>query len=165
MPVYLIQVGSEGAVKIGFAASTQRRLRALQTGNPDELRLLRTIEGGQREEKWLHKRFASQRLRGEWFRFSADMLTIDPAPRKPRPAVTSTAYRMETYLAQLDDAAEAAGATLAEACKAEGVALTTLMRWRRPQDDGGTSPSEKTAKALYRRIERMKAEQPYRRAA
>ena len=70
-----------------------------------------------------------------------------------------------TYLAQLDAAATAAGVTLAEACKEEGIALTTLQRWRKPEAEGGTTPREGTAIALFNRIELMRKNKRKGRAA
>lgn len=61
---------------------------------------------------------------------------------------------LNTYLTQLQNAASAAGVNLADACKREGIARTTLQRWR----NGETTPNEATAKALLGRIETMRSE-------
>jgi hypothetical protein len=71
--VYLIQGENGGPIKIGLARSPERRLRAFQAGCPVRLRLLRVIEGDIVDELWLQKRFASQRLHGEWFAESTDL--------------------------------------------------------------------------------------------
>lgn len=74
MPVYAIQAGENGPVKLGKADDPVRRMAGLQTGNAQELHLLRVWAGGEAEEAALHKRFAGLRLFGEWFGYSPDFL-------------------------------------------------------------------------------------------
>ncbi len=65
--VYFIQSGDAGPIKIGLAWDAHKRLAALQTGHPEELRLLGTIPGNAEVERRLHDRFSHCRIRGEWF--------------------------------------------------------------------------------------------------
>jgi len=82
--VYFIQSGGrEGPIKIGHARTPEARLRELQCGNPDELCLLVSFpERGWWSEAEIHQRFATDRLRGEWFspegvlRFIDDVLVV-----------------------------------------------------------------------------------------
>lgn len=76
--VYFIRSAGFGVVKIGTAANPSARLRSLQTGNAEELSLIRVIDGGEAEERWLHDRFQQHRVRGEWFTFHPDMMTVLP---------------------------------------------------------------------------------------
>jgi hypothetical protein len=87
MPVvYMIQVGEHGPVKIGWTDDVERRLSGLQTANHERLRVIRLFEGGPAEERMLHKQFASQRLEGEWFTFTKEMLDVVGLPEpKPKP--------------------------------------------------------------------------------
>lgn len=62
---YFIQAGTDGPVKIGVAQDVEKRIKELQTGCPDDLRLIGRIQGNCESE--LHKRFSQFRLRGEWF--------------------------------------------------------------------------------------------------
>ncbi len=78
MPVYLIQAGDSGPVKIGHARNPAKRMAGFQCGNHEVLRLVRTWPGGQREEATLHRAFSDYRLQGEWFRFCPAMLDADP---------------------------------------------------------------------------------------
>lgn len=78
--VYFISE-EDGPIKIGYARRVGDRLRGSQTGNPRPLRLVGAVfvdEGkyvmrgdlptnAKRMEKDLHVRFASLRIRGEWF--------------------------------------------------------------------------------------------------
>ena len=69
--VYVISDGT--LAKIGKTTTDpQRRLGALQTGNPRKLELLHQFECGNpdRLERYLHNLFASKRERGEWFRLN-----------------------------------------------------------------------------------------------
>jgi Meiotically Up-regulated Gene 113 (MUG113) protein/helix-turn-helix protein len=75
MAVYFIQDG-HGHIKIGYSRDPMRRLRALQAGRSDEIRLLRVVNGDQSVERCFHRHFVAHRIRGEWFTFHADMLTV-----------------------------------------------------------------------------------------
>ena len=63
MQTYFISNGR--AVKIGRARRPAHRLRQLQTAHPQPLTLVATLDGDQ--EASLHRRFAGDRLEGEWF--------------------------------------------------------------------------------------------------
>lgn len=76
MAVYFIRDESTGAVKIGYARDVERRRRSLQTGLPGKITTLRVLDGDLATESWLHVRFAHLHLRGEWFRYSDEMLSI-----------------------------------------------------------------------------------------
>lgn len=64
---YFIQSVYGGPIKIGSSAnSLLSRLKALQTGHPEPLRVLARMPGAFHEGQ-LHRRFADWRLTGEWF--------------------------------------------------------------------------------------------------
>lgn len=69
-----IVVGDVGRVKIGRTKNLEARISALQTAHGIQLRLLRQIPIDC--EKALHKRYAHLRLKGEWFTFDPEMLTV-----------------------------------------------------------------------------------------
>jgi len=73
--VYFIQ-SSGGPIKIGSASDVAARLKSLQTGSADELTLLAMTEGGEFRERELHARFAADRLRGEWFAPSPELIRV-----------------------------------------------------------------------------------------
>jgi hypothetical protein len=67
--VYFIQEVGGGPVKIGFALTPTDRLRALQTGNPRKLRIVRTVRCEFRAyERHLHRYYAPFHLAREWFK-------------------------------------------------------------------------------------------------
>lgn len=75
--IYFIQDQGTLFIKIGFSAEpAERRLAALQTGNPSGLVLLLTLPGERAAESHLHQRFAFARERGEWFRPMPDILAF-----------------------------------------------------------------------------------------
>ncbi len=64
---YVIQAVSGGPIKIGRTASDpKKRLRELQTGSPEPLRIVHVFDGD--HERELHDRLSAYRLHGEWFR-------------------------------------------------------------------------------------------------
>jgi len=62
-------------VKIGVAGDAEKRLRELQVGSPDELKLTLTRPYAERRDadavaEELHRHFASRRVRGSWYRLT-----------------------------------------------------------------------------------------------
>lgn len=70
--VYVIGVDTEGPVKIGVTKNNAAtRLADLQMGSAEELHVLHTVSGVQRDvERKVHSALASARRRGEWFSVS-----------------------------------------------------------------------------------------------
>jgi hypothetical protein len=87
--VYIVQAGGTGAYKIGRSTNMLSRLTDLQISCPTAMTLIAVIEGNAATERRLHERFAEKRIRGEWFRLTADDLktivapTTDTARRPP----------------------------------------------------------------------------------
>lgn len=77
--LYLIQCGAGGPIKIGRALSTERRVKALQTGSPHPLRVINlyTLHFGDavEAEGRLHGELEDARLCGEWFDVSEKFIT------------------------------------------------------------------------------------------
>lgn len=69
-------IGDGDRVKIGIAANPQQRLMALQTASGRKLELKATCGGGRSEEQRLHAQFAADRLTGEWFLYSPELLAF-----------------------------------------------------------------------------------------
>ncbi len=75
--VYFLRSGPSGPIKIGFTGTTPTvRLAALQTGNPEVLAFLGTLQGTREDEQQLHQRFGHLHVQGEWFRPEADLLAF-----------------------------------------------------------------------------------------
>lgn len=65
--LYFIQARTTGRIKIGRSVNPKRRLRALQTGNANELKLIASLEGLGWRERDLHETLREWRVSGEWF--------------------------------------------------------------------------------------------------
>ena len=73
--IYFITDGN--CIKIGYTKNdVRKRLKQLQTSNPNRLFLLGYVEGDKNDEKMLHKKFSSSivRINGEWFSPTQDLL-------------------------------------------------------------------------------------------
>ena len=73
--IYFLQSGG-GPIKIGFAVNIQARIDTLQLGNPEKLKLLKTVEGSVSGEKEIHRRFSKDKIRGEWFNPTDELLSF-----------------------------------------------------------------------------------------
>ena len=81
--IYVLSAREIPIVKIGYTRSaTSRRVYDLVTGGPWTLTIVALVDGEPADERALHKRFDSGRLRGEWFHVNAaleEWLTTLPA--------------------------------------------------------------------------------------
>ena len=75
MYVYAIQEAETGRIKIGISRDPQQRLKQLQTGNSQELKLVAYQEAKNRfkDEHLAHIANSSNHIRGEWFSSSASI--------------------------------------------------------------------------------------------
>lgn len=77
MCVYAIGTADALKVKIGYTAGRlERRLSEIQVGCPLPLEILWWTEAGPGFEAALHRIFARQRLRGEWFALGSERLSM-----------------------------------------------------------------------------------------
>lgn len=68
--VYVIGPRPRGPVKIGYTSKVpESRLKSIQTGHPERLHILWSVEGDMALEFSLHERFKDYRTVGEWFDF------------------------------------------------------------------------------------------------
>lgn len=65
--IYFIQTDDNRFIKIGRARDVEKRFQALQIGHPGTLKILAVHQGDVAEERIIHKRFAANKVRGEWF--------------------------------------------------------------------------------------------------
>lgn len=72
--VYFVEATSTKRVKIGFSLhSPAKRLRQLQQGCSERLRIIVAVVGSRVLERDLHRRFAAYRIVGEWFEGSEEI--------------------------------------------------------------------------------------------
>lgn len=74
--IYFIQSGENGPVKIGRSANPCRRIQDLKRYQSDELRFLGVFFGPSVMESVMHHVLSKDRLEGEWFRPSEDVLAM-----------------------------------------------------------------------------------------
>tara|TARA_B100000035_G_scaffold269211_1_gene242999 strand:- start:370 stop:675 length:306 start_codon:yes stop_codon:yes gene_type:complete len=67
--LYIIQSDVTGMIKIGRSKDPQKRLKQLQTGNPNKLKLIVEFKEQGWKEKILHEKLNKYRLEGEWFSY------------------------------------------------------------------------------------------------
>ena len=73
--IYFIQCGDNGPIKIGYTNNdVQTRMNQLQTGCPNKFRLLWVYTDNYYTESQIHEMFTHERIRGEWFRPSTELL-------------------------------------------------------------------------------------------
>jgi hypothetical protein len=65
--LYFIQSDLTGMIKIGRSKDPQKRLKQLQTGNPNKLKLIASFDRMGWREKALHEHLSKWSLEGEWF--------------------------------------------------------------------------------------------------
>lgn len=72
--IYVIAADPAGPVKIGSSKEPERRLRQLQTGHADPLKLFHTeaisVEGVLLMERIIHRENRVHKRKGEWFNLS-----------------------------------------------------------------------------------------------
>lgn len=75
MAIYFIQAGTNGPIKIGQTNNgIKERIAQLQTGCPYELKLIWLYGGDTYTEHEIHGEFQHERIRGEWFRPTKDLI-------------------------------------------------------------------------------------------
>lgn len=63
-------------IKIGYADAVKKRVKYLQVGGPYDINILHSTPGGPIEEEYIHRIFAADRVRGEWFRKTPRLLAL-----------------------------------------------------------------------------------------
>lgn len=101
--IYFTQDSSSFHVKIGYAIDAESRRKTLQTGNSAPLVILATMPGDRSTESALHRRFANDRIAGEWFYPTPALLLfiLDVAAKNSPPfdVPASGVHRLRVYLA------------------------------------------------------------------
>ena len=74
--VYAIRMGASGPIKIGYSKDPVSRLKQMQTGCAEKLKIIGTMPGGKLEEKNIHMALSSEKLSGEWFNNSTSVISF-----------------------------------------------------------------------------------------
>lgn len=70
--IYFIKCNS--FIKIGFTTDIEARMATLQTDNPYDLVLLKTVPGDRTDELAFHEKFFHLHYNNEWFRYEKELL-------------------------------------------------------------------------------------------
>ena len=74
---FIHEQGNLTQSKIEFTANLEQRLLSLQTGNPRNLVVYKTIPNSLiKKEREMQDLFASYHIRGEWYRITRDMIDV-----------------------------------------------------------------------------------------
>lgn len=96
--LYFIQSGTGGPVKIGYTKQLATRLKAIHKLNGGSVRFLGALVGTREDEKRFHEKYAGDRLHGEWFRLSPEILLfLCGVGMKPTIAVEATTEILNTF--------------------------------------------------------------------
>lgn len=96
--LYFIQSGTGGPVKIGYTKQLATRLKAIHKLNGGSVRFLGALAGTRDDEKRFHEKYGNDRLHGEWFRLSPEILLfLCGAGMKPTIAVEATTELLTTF--------------------------------------------------------------------
>jgi len=144
MPVYFIQAGEDGPIKIGFARDVGRRIANMRVANPAPLKLRANIPGDARDERAFHARFANLRVRGEWFRPSDELLCFIAAMPAPDSASKRRGRPSHLVGTPLSDWMAANGIDDDALAAALEIDRSTVSRFRR----GKHRPSAKTIEKI-----------------
>ena len=69
-------LATETAVKIGYSADPNQRLKALKIALSGNINFIAMVRGSMLNEKTLHSMLSQYRLRGEWFELNATVRTV-----------------------------------------------------------------------------------------
>jgi hypothetical protein len=88
--IYFIRCPMLRAIKIGQAGNPHKRMAEMQVGCPIDLVMYGIFQAPAGTERKLHAQFRGQRIRGEWFKESAELFTFideliaNGMPEKPK---------------------------------------------------------------------------------
>lgn len=68
--IYVIVELETANCKVGYSRNPDKRLRELQTGNPNTLSILCTLEGDKPDERMIHDKWKDVHMKGEWFSYN-----------------------------------------------------------------------------------------------
>ena len=74
--VYFLYDPQENAMKVGTACNVNQRLCTLEVGNARDLVFIGSIPGGLEEERLIHQSMTEQRIRGEWYRMTREIMAM-----------------------------------------------------------------------------------------
>jgi hypothetical protein len=151
--VYFIEAVGTGTVKIGYTeGDPEDRLKQLQTGCPNQLRVAAWMAGRQEDEAELHKLFARHRVNGEWFNLSPELTTAIFLVRWVLPEIMDFEHQdiASGYQVHVLNEQVAALAAHVKAIAADTEAMRRLLRVGATASQDGVMTYEMLAEAFIR---------------
>lgn len=163
MTCYLLRTEAGDRAKIGWSTGVEARIKLIQAGCWETLVLARTWDGSRLVEAWLHRRFERLNIAREWFRWSDEMMTIEPPSedvlRESRSKIILVRAANPSSLISapsgshgglstprdIEREAKKVGLSITDICKRAGIQYSTFSRWK----SGKTAPNITT----YAKIE------------
>lgn len=96
MPIYFVQAGEGGPVKIGFARDIKLRMNKMRSDNHEPLHLVASFVGEVADERALHEMFAAHHKQREWF-YPSVLTKIELVTLAPLAVVTGRAKSRGPY--------------------------------------------------------------------
>ena len=73
--LYMLRAGNTDYYKIGVSININKRIEALQSGNPHKLTIYESVYTRERYlEGIIHRKLKQYRVEGEWFHFDKDVI-------------------------------------------------------------------------------------------
>ena len=72
--IYFLYAEKANTIKIGITTNLKERFFRLQNACPEDLYLLKVIDGDAKEENRLHKMFRKYKAHSEWFTLNPELL-------------------------------------------------------------------------------------------
>jgi DNA-binding transcriptional regulator YdaS (Cro superfamily) len=146
---YVYAISNGNAVKIGFAKNPIRRLSEINVATHDRCELIGFARANRAHEKEIHSIFASERIRGEWFRRGGTVeIFIDMLPKAtferilrhfPRAVSGNVGNKLAEFMKR-------SGITESEMAKRANCSQPTINKIK----NGTSSPSFELIKEIHR---------------
>tara|TARA_Y100000034_G_scaffold136776_1_gene215663 strand:- start:3316 stop:4029 length:714 start_codon:yes stop_codon:yes gene_type:complete len=135
--IYFVRALPDGPIKVGHSSNVPERLKQLQQSSPQNLAVIKTVEGGFAEERALHEKFNKYRLHGEWFSPHPSLINfIETCPESLIPPdlpilSVDEIDRIEEAVNEIGVETEDEEVGVATAANLLGVSPQTLRNWER----------------------------------
>lgn len=101
MAVYFAQAQNSKAVKIGKSNDPVARVKLLQIGSPEPLKIIYIGYGGYEAESSFHREFSASHLHGEWFSYEPEISTFVREAKEAREYARK--WRAQKEVERLED--------------------------------------------------------------
>ena len=84
-------------IKIGYSNNPEKRLKALQTGNSNNLEILHIMNGDIKFERLIHFKFKQYKIRNEWFEYHSNIQEFILFLDYPKHNLILTKFHLNTF--------------------------------------------------------------------